>query len=728
MSKTKKTVPEPKKDVAKTPVVMQMEALECGAACITMIMAYYSLWIPLEQVRRDCGVSRDGSKALNMLKAARSYGMDARGYKFELEDLKEHATFPCIVHWNFNHFIVLNGFRGNKVYINDPAKGSIVIPMEDFDKGYTGICLMFKPTESFVPSGKKKSILGFVRKRMQGTLAAVVFTALTTIILSLMSLINSGFTRVFMDQVLPGGHDDWLFPVIAGMSGLAVIQIVVSWLNVVYSLRINGKLASVGETSYMWRVLHLPMEFFSQRLAGDILQRKSTNAGIASSIVNMVAPLLINTVMVIFYLVVMLRYNVMLTLVGISSMVINIALSRFISSKRINISRVMMRDQSKLTSATMSGISLIETIKASGAENGFFQKWAGYQARVNTQNIRFTRMNMAYGLLPSLVQKAADISILILGVLLVMKGQFTVGMVLVFQGFLSSFTAPAMQLIGAGQTIQEMRTQMERIEDVMEYPISETALQTSDAEEDKEYEKLSGEIELKNVTFGYAPLDAPLITDFSMKIPQGGCVAFVGTSGCGKSTLAKLISGLYSPWSGEILFDGKPINEIDRNIFTGSLAVVDQDIMLFEDTVANNISMWDKSIEDYEITLAARDAQIHDAIVKRDGGYLCRLQAGGTGFSGGEKQRLEIARVLAQDPTMIIMDEATSALDAKTEFDVVRSIKDRGVTCIVIAHRLSTIRDCDEIIVLDHGRVVERGTHEELLRLNGVYTKLVTSE
>ena len=715
-----------KKGYAHVPVVMQMEALECGAASLTMILAYYGKWIPLEQVRRDCGVSRDGSNAGAIFKAAMSYGLETHGYKYEPEALREKAIFPCIVHWNFNHFIVVKGFKGNKVYINDPAKGSIVMSVEEFDEGFTGICITFKPTESFKPVGKKKSILGFAKKRMAGAGPAVTFVAFTTMIISFISIIRSGFTRVFMDEILTGKQAGWTVPFLAGMVVIAVIEILVSWLNAIYSFKINGKLAAVGETSFMWSVLRLPMEFFSQRMAGDIQHRKQTNSVIAATLVNTLAPLAMNTIMLVFYLIVMLRYNVMLTLVGLSAVIINLVLSRIISAKRVNISRVLMRDQSKLIAAKVSGIEMIETIKAGGAENGYFQKWAGYQASVNTQKIRFSKIDNLLGMVPTLVQEIANITVLILGVWIVMQNEFTVGMVLVFQGFLASFTQPAQQLIGAGQVIQEMRTDMERIEDVMEYPGISSDKEKNNLSEGSD--KLSGEIEINNVTFGYAPLGAPLIEDFNIKINRGDCVAFVGSSGCGKSTLAKLISGLYEPWNGEILFDGKHISEINRNIFTGSVAVVDQDITLFEDTIYNNICMWDKSIKDYEVILAARDAQIHDAIVKRDGGYQNKVQSGGSGFSGGEKQRIEIARVLAQDPTIVIMDEATSALDAKTEYEVVKSIKERGVTCIVIAHRLSTIRDCDEILVLDKGKVVERGKHDELMKLNGAYAKLIASE
>ena len=678
-------------------------------------------------MRADCGVSRDGSNAKNVLKAARSYGLTAKGYRYEPEDLKKNGKFPCIIHWNFNHFVVLDGFKGNKAYLNDPAKGSYSVPMETFDKSFTGICLMFEPSESFEPGGKPKSVLSFAKKRLKGAGAAIAFVVLTTVISSLIGIINPAFSRIFLDRLLTGENPEWFMTFLFAFAGMGAVQLIVQWIQTVYSLKINGKLSVVGSTEYMWKVLRMPMEFFSQRMAGDIQQRQGMNASAAQSLVQTFAPLALNTVMMVFYLVVMIRYSFVLTLVGLASIVINIAVSRIISKKRINITRVSMRDSGKLAGATVAGIEMIETIKASGAENGFFEKWAGYQASVNTQQVRFERLNQYLGMIPTFVSSLANTAVLILGVYFTINGEFTVGMIMAFQGFLGSFTAPAQTLISAGQTLQEMRTQMERVEDVMEYP-TDVNYDNDAVSEDEEYDKLTGNVELKNVTFGYSRLAEPLIRDFNLTLKTGGRVAFVGTSGCGKSTLSKLISGLYKPWSGEILFDGKPISDIDRNVFTGSLAVVDQDIILFEDTIANNIKMWDNSIEDFEMILAARDAQLHEDIMRRDGGYNYKITEGGKDFSGGQRQRMEIARVLAQDPTIIILDEATSALDAKTEYEVVKSIKDRGITCIVVAHRLSTIRDCDEIIVLDNGAVVERGTHEELYAKNGVYTQLVTNE
>lgn len=713
---------------AKVPVVMQMEALECGAASLAMILAYYDKWIPLEKLRVDCGVSRDGSNAKNVLIAARSYGLVARGYRYEPEDLKKEGQFPCIIHWNFNHFVVLDGFSKGKAVINDPAKGVCKISMEEFDRAFTGICLMFEPGEEFEPGGRPKSVLKFALERLKGSKTAITFVVLTTIISSLIDIVEPAFSRVFIDRLLTHKNQNWTYPFLIAFALLAAIQIAVSAIEAIYLNRINGRLAISGNMSYLWKVLHMPMEFFSQRMSGTILGRQEENAMIANSLVETFTPLVLEAAMMIFYLTVMIRYSPILTLIGIFSIVLDLLISQVISKKRIGITRVQLRDKGKLASATISGIEMIETIKSSGAENGYFKRWSGYQASVNTHTVRYVKLNQYLGMIPSLVSALTDTAILIIGVWLIMQGQFTIGMLSAFQGFLASFTAPANTLISAGQTLQEMRTSMERVEDVMKYP-DDPCYQTERVEAaEGGYQKLSGNLELKHITFGYAKLAQPLIEDFCMTVRPGSCVAFVGASGCGKSTLSMLIAGLYQPWGGEILFDGKPVREIDRDVFKGSVAVVTQDIILFEDTIANNIKMWDSTIEDFEMILAARDAQIHEDIMMRDGGYQYKIMEGGKDFSGGQCQRLEIARVLAQDPSIIIMDEATSALDARTEYEVVKAIRDRGITCIIVAHRLSTIRDCDEIIVLDHGHVVERGTHEELYQKGGTYTELVTSD
>lgn len=715
------------KEIAKVPVILQLEALECGAACLDMVLAYYGKWVPLEQVRKDCGVSRDGSTAKNVLLAARNYGMTAKGYRYEPDFLRENGKFPCIIHWNFNHFVVLDGFRGKDAVLNDPARGRVVVSEKDFDNAFTGICVIMEPGDGFEAAGHKNSSLDFFKARMKGSGAALAFFGLTAFVTTLISIVNPAFSRFFVDVLLTGSNPGMVGGFLLVLLIFTVIQLSISGIRELYSLKIEGKLAAVANTQFMWHVLCLPVEFFSQRMSGDISMRKSSNETVASSFSETLLPLIMNFIMIAIYAFIMIRYSWILTLIGVGSILLNLLLSRFVSNKSMNISRVMTRDNANLQSATVNAVDMIETIKAAGAENGYFSRWAGYQAAVNRQNGQLIRLNQTYSVLSAVITQVSGALVLGIGVLFILQGHFTIGLLLAFQTLLTTIEAPVATITASEETLRTMRVNMERIDDVMKYP-TDVSYDSQAENETADYDKLSGRVELKNVTFGYSPLAAPLIENFSMTLESGKKVAFVGPSGCGKSTLSKLISGLYKPWSGEILFDGKPISEINRNVFTGSLAVVDQDITLFEDTIANNIRMWDDSIEDFEVILAARDASLHEDIMQRDGGYQYKMTEDGRDFSGGQRQRIEIARVLAQDPTIIIMDEATSALDAKTEFEVVSAIHQRGISCIVVAHRLSTIRDCDEIIVLDHGKITERGTHQELMNHHGEYEKLIMSE
>jgi len=730
----KKSPPQAlRKGIAKVPVVMQMESLECGAACLAMVLAYYGKWLPLERVRTDCGVSRDGSKAINLLKAARNYGLTAKGFRYEPADFKTEATYPCILHWNLNHFVVCCGIKGDYVYINDPSTGESKVTFAEFDHSFSGVALLFEPTPAFIPEGQRKSVWTFIRKRLRGSTPMFAFVIATALITAIIGIINPALSRVFTDVLLPGTNPQWLTPFIAIMSGVALVHVVISLLTAIYQLKLEGKFAIIANTTFFWHVLRLPIVFFSQRMTGDIAARQSLNEGIASDVVKMLAPLFLKVVMLVFYFIIMLHYHVWLTLLSLCGVLINLYTSRYISKKRVGYSATRMRYLALMTATEISSIEMIETVKATGSENGIFQRWIGYKAAARTIAEKQERLNTYIGNVPMLVSVVINHIILALGIYLVIQQQFTAGMLLAFQGFLTQFITPVWELINVGQNITEMRTNMERIDDVLEYNLGGYNLSPSVGGDgnrpvSSEYDKLRGDIHLKNITFAYSPLAEPLLKDFSLHITPGQRIGLVGASGCGKSTIARLISHLYEPTSGEILYDGKTYNEIDRAVFTSSLAVVDQDIILFADSISANIKMWDSSIEDFEMILGARDACLHEDIMHRDGGYQYIIAEGGSDFSGGQRQRMEIARVLATDPTVIILDEATSTLDAQTEYEVVNSIKARGITCIVIAHRLSTVRDCDAIYVIQNGQIVESGTHDELMAMDGHYATLVKSE
>ena len=708
--------------VKNVPVIMQMEMVECGAASLGMVMAYYKKWLPLEQLRKDCGVSRDGCSAKQLLLAGRSYGMEANAYKLDEDELQELA--PAIIHWNFNHFVVYKGKKGGVHYLNDPGRGKVKVSQEEFDRSFTGIALSFEPTEAFQPGGSRASILGFVKRRLKNTWAAAFFIFVVGLLSAIVGIATPLFSQVFMDDILSGKNPDWFKPFMAAFIAVIGVNILTAWLRGIYQRKYNAAMAIDANSNFFWHLLRLPMDFFSQRYVGDLILRQKSNQNIAATLVQQLAPLAIQMMLMVLYLTFMLRYSLLLTLIGLGSMGLNIVLASYISTKRVDVARISERDMGKYYGVTMSCLDNIETIKAAGAENGFFSHWAGYFTNMHNSEARAGRRDQLYGVWPEMLQTLTNNAILLIGAYLIMDGEFTIGMLLAFQGFMSGFSAPAQQLFSVAEMVIEMRTQMERVEDVLKYPVQEQ----SNAERSEGSGKLRGRIELKNVSFGYNKFSQPQIKDVSMTVEPGKSVAFVGTSGCGKSTLAKLITGLYQPWEGEILFDGKRRSEINSDEFTNSVAMIDQNVVMFDDTILSNIKMWDSSIEDFAMVLACRDAQIREEVVSRPEGFNTRLVKGGKNFSGGQLQRIEIATALAREPVVLIMDEATSALDAETEKHIMDSIRMMGVTLIVIAHRLSTIRDCDEIVVLDKGVVVERGTHQALMEKDGVYKQLVTCD
>ena len=708
--------------LAKVPQVMQMEVVECGAASLTMILAHYGKWLPLEEVRAACGVSRDGSSAKMILQAARNYGLDAKGFRMSPEALE--GKQPAIIHWNFEHFVVFRGFdRKGRACINDPGIGPVKWPMEEFRKHYTGVCLTFEPTEKFEKGGQQTSILSYMKKNLNGVSEAFWLTFSFALMGAFVALLSPLFTRIFLDEILSGKNADWVKWFFIGMGALAVFQFFVVLLQSRYTKRVAGALALKSNKDYLRHLLRLPMSYFAMRHVGDLQQRMHLNQEITNSLIEVLAPQVINIGLLVLYLFLMFSYSFWLTIIGFVAAGVNLAIVHYFANLRINLIRSMEQSEGQYFSATISCIDNMESIKAAGAETGFFKYWSGLWAHKFNVNANADKQQAQMALLPVMANALCSVAVLVLGAYLILQGDLTVGMLMAFQGFMGSFLAPVNELVNGSQKIVEMRSQMERVEDVMKYPEDHR-----ESEKEILQGKLGGLLEMKHVTFGYSPLQPPLIEDFNLRVEPGHSVALVGPSGCGKSTLAKLISGLYKPWSGEILFDGRPIESIPNEELTNSVAVIDQNVVLFDDTIAQNIRMWDPSIEDFTLMMACNDAEIRADIVSRPEGFDTKIVKGGQNFSGGQRQRFEIATALAREPIVLIMDEATSALDPKTEDEVMKRIRSMGPTQIIVAHRLSTIRDCDEIIVMDQGKILQRGRHEELIAQEGFYQKLMKSE
>ncbi len=729
------------------PTILQMEAVECGAASLAMVMAYFKRWVPLEQLRVDCGVSRDGSNAANVMAAAELYGLVGSGYKMEIEGFAD-TKFPCIVFWNFNHFLVLEGFSRDrtKVYLNDPASGRRTIAMEEFDKSFSGIVLTFEPGPEFERGGSPPSVYAGLATRVKGMKIAVTFVILAGLGLVIPGLAIPTFTKVFIDDVLIDGSKAWLGPLLAGMALTGVMRAGLTALQSHYLMRAQTKLAIATTGRFLWHVLRLPIDFFMHRYAADISSRIASNDRVAQVLTGDLATNVIGVVTAVFYVVLMWQYDILLTVVGIVAALVNLVLLRFISRSRADESQKMLQENGKLMSTAMTGVQGIETIKATARETDFFARWSGFQAKSAMAEQRMAVSSTVLSVVPSTLSALASATVLGIGGWRVMNGDMSIGMLVAFQSLLMSFSGPIDDFVRLGDVIQRLSGDMKRLDDVTNYKIdhvfdneethapahaagADGAQASAGAAPPKHVRRLAGFVALENICFGYNRLDEPLIKDFSLSLTPGDRVAIVGGSGSGKSTIAKLLAGVYRPWSGRVLFDHMPREEITRSRLANSFAMVDQDIFFFEGSIRENISLWDSTLPDEAIQRACKDACIHDDVSSRRGGYASEVEEDGKNFSGGQRQRMELARALVNDPTILVLDEATSALDAATEKIVDDHIRRRGCTCVIVAHRLSTIRDANEIIVLERGVVVQRGTHDEMLKVeDSPYAKLIHSE
>ncbi|MCG6136857.1 MAG: NHLP family bacteriocin export ABC transporter peptidase/permease/ATPase subunit [Nostoc sp. LLA-1] len=716
----------------KTPTLLQMEAVECGAAALGIILGYYGRIVPLPELRRACGVSRDGSKASNMLKAAKSYGLQAKGFKKELKQLQDLRP-PYIVFWNFNHFLVVEGFSSSRVYLNDPATGPRHLSLQEFDEGYTGVVLVMEPSAEFTKGGRKPSMISSLWKRLQGAAGALVYCLIAGFFLTIIGLAIPVFSQIFVDEILVEQRQHWLRPLILAMAIASVLQGWLTLLRLRYLRRLKTKLAVGMSSRFLWHILRLPISFYAQRFAGEISNRTSLNDQVADVLSGSLATTVIDAVMVIFYALLMFQYDWVLTLVVVSFAAINILTLQWISRQRVDANQRLIQEYGKAAGAAIAALQSIETLKASGLESDFFSRWSGYYTKALNSQQELGVTNQTFSVLPTLLSALSSMLLLVVGGLRVMDGHLSIGMLIAFQGLMQSFEEPVNSLVNFGSTLQELEGNLIRLDDVLDNPTDpQLEKRRRGAGEVNSFSsllpRLQGYVELRNISFGYSPLEPPLIENFNLSIKPGQRVALVGGSGSGKSTVAKIISGLYEPWTGEILFDGKPREQIPHELLTNSVAMVEQDILLFSGTVRDNLTLWDATIADKNLIRACKDAAIDDVILSMSGGYDAELIEGAANLSGGQRQRLEIARAFVNNPSILVMDEATSALDVETEKNIDENLRRRGCTCIIVAHRLSTIRDCDEIIVLERGKVVQRGTHKQLWEIEGVYSRLICTE
>jgi NHLM bacteriocin system ABC transporter peptidase/ATP-binding protein len=712
-----------------TPTILQMEALECGAASLAMVLAHHGRWVPLEELRLACGVSRDGSKASNLLKAARRYGLAAKGFKKEPEQLSD-LPIPSIIHWNFNHFVVFEEQRGAWVYINDPGVGRRRLSQLELSEAFTGVVLAFEPTAEFQRAGAPPRAIPMLWRQLAGSRAGLALVGLIGMSLVLPGIVVPAFSKLFIDEVLIGGNWGWVGPLLTGLALTAALRALILTLRQHYLLRLEVKLGLTMASRFLWHVLHLPIAFFTQRHAGDVASRVSVNEEISKLLSGELASTIVSLVTLLFFAAAMAAYSIVLASIAVPVALLNLAALGLVNRNREDIARRLAQDRGQLAAATVGLIRSIETIKSTGLEQDAFSRWAGYHAKAMGAAQLLDRQTAVLGVLPPLLAALGNAAILGVGAFRVMHGVISVGDLVAFQTLSASFAEPIGRLVSLGAKMQQIKAALARISDVLAYPADPRAATPTDAavELDAGPVRLEGGVELRGVSFGYNPNEPPLIENFDLVVHPGQRIALVGGSGSGKSTIGRLVCGLYPVWSGEVLFDGRPIAAIPPAVLATSLAYVDQDVFLFAGTVRENVALWDDSVEEARVAHALQDAAIFDEIALRPGLYDYKVGEGGLDFSGGQRQRLEIARALATEPAILVLDEATAALDPLVEEEIDANIRRRGCTCIIIAHRYSTIRDCDEIVVLANGRVEGRGTHGELVASCPHYVELLRAD
>ena len=718
----------PRKQRVRTPILLQMHATECGAACLGSILAHYGRWVPLTELRERCEVSRDGSSAASILRAARHYGMECRGLSINAEMLKLLRA-PAILFWQFNHFVVLEGFDDNYFYLNDPATGRRKLTIEEFSKGFSRIALKLERGENFEPGGQRPGIVQQARAWLHGSWGAIAGSFACGLMLALLALAVPASVSAFVDHVLIN-REPWGMTAAALLGGCGILVYLISLMKHRFLKRLSIRISVAGYSRGFSRLLRLPVEFFNHRMVGDLTDRVSAIDRIAKNLTEQFLVLMIDMAASVVFLAAMLFLDVRLTLIVLALAILNGVMAHFVKETRAGHSDAMRREQGLLLGVGMQMLNHADNLRMVAADDRYYARWSGQQALELEARKRYSEIGYVNTALPGLIAILASAIVLAFGGAQVLDGDITLGTLAGFLILSAMFLAPIGRFVEFADKRQAIESDLHRLEDITKTAEDPVFTRRSpEADSIPTFNgrlQLAGQVELRYVTFGYNKSRPPLIKDFNLVIKPGQRVAIVGPSGSGKSTLSRLVAGLNQPWSGEILFDGHPRHEIPEEVMQRTVSMVDQDVVLFSASLRDNITLWNPAIPDEAIIAATRDACIHDEILRRPHGYSTLVEEGGVNFSGGQRQRLEIARALVGNPTVLILDEATSALDAATEEFVDDALRRRGVTCLIVAHRLSTVRDCDEIIVLDKGMEVQRGTHDELISdKDGVYYKLV---
>ncbi|MFE0632021.1 NHLP family bacteriocin export ABC transporter peptidase/permease/ATPase subunit [Streptomyces sp. NPDC058864] len=723
--RTRRQRPRRRPRTVRTPTVLQMEAVECGAASLAMVLGHYGRHVPLEELRIACGVSRDGSRASNLLKAARGYGLQAKGMQMETAALAE-VQAPAVLFWEFNHYVVYDGTgrrlgrRG--VHVNDPDKGRRFVPLEDFDTSFTGVVLTFEPGPDFHRGGRRPGVLGALPARLRGTSGTMLAALVASLLLVAVGAALPALSRTYIDLFLIGDQTSLLGTLFASMA--VMVALTAALTAVQQSNLLRGRIISstLGSARFLRHLLRLPVTFFTQRNPADLVQRLQSNDAVAETLARDLASAAVDGVVVVLYALLMWTYDPQLTVLGVGIALLNAVAMRVVTRLRATRTQKLRADSARLTNTSYTGLQLIETLKATGGENGYFRRWAGQHASTLEEQQRLGVPSAWLSVVAPTLATLNSALILWIGGLRAVEGHISIGLLVAFQALVTRFTAPITRLNGVAGRIQDFAADVVRLKDVENFPVDSLYARPESGASNR---RLKGHVTLEEVTFGYSPLDKPLLSGFSLSVAPGRQVALVGGSGSGKSTVSRLIAGLYSPWEGTIRIDGQRLEDIPRGALAASVSFVDQDVFLFEGTVRDNVALWDPSIPDADVEAALHDACLYEVVARRPGGVHSRVEQDGRNFSGGQRQRLEIARALVRRPSVLVLDEVTSALDAETEQAIIDNLRRRGCACVVIAHRLSTVRDSDEIVVLDHGTVVERGRHEELIAAGGAYAALV---